>query len=84
MAFKFPFKTEDQKLNSLLREIENKLAEKSVVDGKAVKTTSFLRQEPRLTEMSDGDDKVYFDGADYYLYKRVGGKLFKTQLTVVA
>lgn len=70
-------------LDQILREIEDGFAEKKSLADKAIKTVGLVKSAPVLKEMSDGDERAYDDGSDVYLYRRVGGRLFKIQMTEV-
>lgn len=70
-------------LDQILREIEDGFAEKKSLKDKAIKTVNLVKSAPALKEMNDGDERAYDDGSDVYLYRRVGGRLFKIQMTEV-
>lgn len=70
-------------LDQILREIEDGFVGKKEVANMAVKTATLVKSEPVNKELKDGDERAYYDGSNHYLYRKIGGKLFKFQLTEV-
>ena len=78
MKYKFRKKLKDPDIEQLVREIEDNLATQGDVDDKYKKVKDIDTALPTLTNMEDGETKVYYDGSNYNRYYRVGAKLFKT------
>lgn len=70
-------------LDQILREIEDGFASKKEVANVAPKTVNLVKSEPVNKDLKDGDERAYYDGSNHYLYRKIGGKLFKFQLTEV-
>lgn len=70
-------------LGKLFTEAEDKFAVQDDVQRKLEKTTKISKQVPKLKELNDGDEVAYDDGSNCYLYRRIGAKLFRFQLTEV-
>lgn len=70
-------------IGRLLVEAEDNFAVQSDVNAKLAKTTGFVKQVPKLKEMNDGDELAYDDGSNCYLYRRIGSKLYRFQLTEI-
>lgn len=81
--FRFQEKTGDQKIDQRLREIEDNFANTSDLDDKDDKVTNIVHSQPLAKDLKDGQKRLYFDGTNYYRYYKIGGKLFRTQLTEV-
>lgn len=77
--FKKPHKDHD--IQEIQRQIEDNFAIKSEVDEKRNKVVNIEKSVPTLNSMKDGDEVAYFDGSTYYKYYRIGGKLFKKEIT---
>ena len=77
----YKFRRKPKDLDSEFREIEDNFAIKTDVEDKKPKLKEIKKYAPKLSEMSDGDEQIYYDGTDYFLYLRVGGKRFKVTLT---
>lgn len=80
---KFSKLHDDSEIRQYQQEIQDNLADKSEINSKKTKLIDIQKTEPKLTDMSDGDQKSYYDGTNYWKYERIGAKLFKTQLTEV-
>jgi len=83
MSLKFSTLFHDTDLQRMQREIEDNLVDKTEIDNKAEKTGAFSMTEPVLKNMKDGDEAGYDDGTNKWLYRRIGAKLYKWQLTEV-
>lgn len=81
--FKLAQHTNDEILNNILRQIEDNMATRDDVQTRAVKTVQLQKSAPNVKSLSDGDEVAYDDGTNVFLYRRIGGKLFKVQLTQV-
>jgi hypothetical protein len=79
--YRFNTKMKDADLNNVLRQIEDNLATQTEVNNKMHKTIAIVTAPPILADMQDGDEKIYNDGSNVYLYRRTGGRLFKLQMT---
>ena len=64
-----------ENLDAALTEIEDsfEITDNTKIKQDIVKKLSMV--EPELKDMDDGEIRYYFDGSDYYMYKRVGSKL---------
>ena len=80
---KFEKLHKDQELQNIQRQIQDNLADKSDLNEKKSKNKSFVTVEPKLTDMADGDELAYDDGTNFWIYRRIGSKLFKSQQTEV-
>jgi len=83
LKYKFRKKLKDPDIEQLVREIEDNLADQKDVDDKQKKVTGVGASIPNLTELKDGEKKIYYDGTNRWKYERYGGELFKTQMTKV-
>lgn len=83
MAHKFSQIHPDPLVARLFQEASDNMATNLDLSGKMAKTAELSASEPSLKTLSDGDEEAYNDGSNYYLYRRIGGKLFKFQLTEV-
>ena len=83
MSYKFTEKPKDDLLGKLLTEAEDNFATQSEVSLKAIKTTKYQTSAPVLKELKDGDERAYDDGSNMYLYRRIGARLFKIQMTEI-
>jgi len=81
--YKFSDLHKDQSIQKIQLEIQDNMATQTDLSGKADKTISIVTVLPKLTDLSDGDKKVYYDGTNYWKYERIGSQLFKTQITRV-
>lgn len=81
--YRFNKKTGNAVVDDLFRQIEDNLATLDDVDSRLIKTTALLTSAPKANSMGDGDEKMYDDGSNVYLYRRAGGRLFKVQMTEV-
>jgi len=70
-------------LDQILREVEDGFAGKKDIENMAVKTVGLVKSAPVKKELKDGEERAYDDGSNVYLYRRVGGRLFKIQMTEV-
>jgi hypothetical protein len=80
---KFSFLHGDIELQKIQQEIEDKLADSSEVDKKLTKTTAIQKGVPKLVDMADGEEIAYDDATNQWIYRRIGAKLYKWQLTEV-
>lgn len=83
MTYKFSKKHKDMEIARIQIEAEDNFATRSDVNVKADIVTTLLDIEPTLTDMIEGEIRYYDDGTNQWFYKRVGGRLFKLQLTEV-
>jgi len=81
--FKFQELTKDEKLNDLFRQTQDNFANISDLDDKDDKVTDIVHSRPLAKDLKDGQKRLYFDGTNYYRYYKIGGKLFRAQLTEV-
>ncbi len=83
MAYKFTRKPVNPELYQILTEAEDNFASKEDISGLQIKTLDLVKQEPKPTELSNGDERVYDDGSNVYLYRKVGSRLFKIQMVEI-
>ena len=83
MSYKFRKKAKDLDLQETVREIEDNFATRVDVNDKQAKVKSVNLAVPKLTELKDGEKKIYYDGTNRWKYERYGGELFRTQMTKV-
>lgn len=80
MKYRFSNSEDTKRIKS---EIEDNFATYGTVQTKALKVTDFQENEPQLKDMQKGDVLYYYDGANYWEYKRISNVLIKTQATTV-
>lgn len=83
MKFKLSSFPADPQLAQLLREVQDNVAGSNEVAAKADRVDSATRSAPKLKEMNNGEERIYYDGSNYWTYKRVGNVLLKSQWTEV-
>ena len=83
MSLKLSEKTEDEKLNNILTEIEDNVATTSEVKQKQSIISSVLTVEPTEKMLSNGERVIYYDGSSYWEYMKIVGTVLKHQLTTV-
>jgi len=81
MKFKKPHRDID--IQEIQRDIEDNLADKSDLDMKYTKVTDISKSIPQVTDLNNGETKMFHDGTNYYRYYKVGGNLLRQQLTEV-
>jgi hypothetical protein len=81
--YKFKKPHEDTDIQEIQREVEDNFAIKDEVDEKETKVENVVTSEPKNNELSDGEKKIYYDGSDYWYYRKTGSKLLKIQMTLV-
>ncbi len=70
-------------LDEVLRQIEEQAASKAEIKNLAKKVDKIDKQEPKIKDLVNGQERLYDDGSNVFLYRRVGGRLFKIQMTEV-
>ena len=83
MTYKFKKIHSDPEVSDIQREAEDNFATQNDLSDKENKIKDIQINAPELTDLSDGDKRVYFDGTNYWEYRRHGSKLLKVQLTLV-
>jgi len=83
LSYKFSKKHKDLDIAKIQIEAEDNFATQDDLGDKYDKVTEITTVEPTLTDMQDGETRVYNDGTDIWRYYRVGSRLFKLQFTEV-
>lgn len=78
--YKFTSIHKDPQIMRIQKEIEDNLAKESDLNDKLDKV-SFTNSVPKMTDLSDGELKVYVNGATKRLYIRSSSRLFHVNLT---
>jgi hypothetical protein len=81
--YKFQKKHKEIEIQNIQREVEDNFSTKEDVLLKENKVEKAVKEEPQLLSMNNGEKKYYNDGTNVFKYIRVGGKLYKIQLTEV-
>jgi|PlaIllAssembly_1097288.scaffolds.fasta_scaffold168517_3 hypothetical protein len=82
-GYKYSSLHKDKDIRNIQRETQDNFMSKSDGLEKADKVSSLITLAPVLTDLTDGQEKVYDDGTNVWIYKRVSSRLFKVQLTEV-
>jgi len=80
---RFSFKHDDLKIQDIQREVEDNLVGKDEVKDLQAKVKTIEKKEPAIKSLSEGEQKVYDDGTNQFLYLKAGGRMFKVQLTEI-
>jgi len=77
--YRFSIRHKDRDINKIQKEIEDNFATKTEINDKEGKIKKYMTVEPELKDLSDGDRVYYYDGTNLYEYRRINGKLYKSQ-----
>jgi len=61
----------DPVVHKMQKDLQDKFARKTNLDEKAEKITTTRTNIPKIEDMVDGQEILYFDGTNYYMYKRI-------------
>jgi hypothetical protein len=81
MSYKFIEKVD---LPKAIAEIEDNYADAATVKKKQDMISVLSSKAPSIKDMKNGEVIEYDDGANTWTYKKIGGRLFKTQWTEVS
>ena len=81
--FRFSLKHEDHKIARIQSEIEDNFATKTDIANVEIKKTTYTQIEPKVGDLKNGEKTYYYDGTNLYEYRKINGKLYKTQYTEV-
>jgi len=81
LSYKFNKTHQDKDIADIQRQTEDNFATKDDIDDKQKKVKDVTPSIPKLTDLVDGEKKIYDDGTNQWKYERYGARLFKTQIT---
>lgn len=83
MSFKFSKINRNPEIAKIQKEIQDNFGTQSEIEQKMSVVKDIKKSPPKVTTLKDGEKKYYDDGTNQWRYERIGGRLFKTQLTEV-